>query len=97
MSHGLIGKPIVTDKQEWKRGEYQGVVVTELPKVEPQTHLLVSCPESNYQPVSINTCKQCVFWHGFAPLKNQRNRMTSLCGFPVGRAISRIKLDGTSE
>lgn len=92
MSDGLIRKPIVTDKQEWKRGEYKGVVVVDLPKVGPKTFVLVSCPAKNYQPASVSDCKECPFWHGFAPMKNQRDRMTSLCGFPVGRAISRINL-----
>ena len=86
-----IGQAIITEKQEWKRGEFEGLTVRELPKFDAKAVYLVHCPARNYQPASITDCQECPFWHGFAPIKGGK-RMTSLCGHPIGRGITKVEI-----
>ena len=87
----IMNRPIVTEKSEYRRGEFEGVVIKELP-ADPTLICLVSCPAKQYQPVSVSDCKACPFWYGFAPQKDRQNTMVSLCGFPVGRRITKVNL-----
>lgn len=94
----LLNRPILASKEEYQPGDFKGLTVRELPDAAPNTVFLVSCPARSYQAVSITDCKECPFWYGFAPQKQRTEKekresaMISLCGFPVGRAITKIKV-----
>ncbi len=87
----VLNRPILTHKSEHKPGEFQGEVITDLP-VNHKVICLVSCPAKNYQTASIKDCKQCPFWYGFVPQKDREDRMVSLCGFPIGRSITKVEI-----
>lgn len=93
MPDQVINRPILVNKQEWKRGEFKGVKIDLPPTVG--TVQLVACPARDYQPASTEDCRECPFWYGFAPLKQNGggpSPVISLCGHPIGRSIAEVKI-----